>query len=40
MALQSIGVHRQQYFGGIFVSNHVHKTLKVTEVITLQDVCY
>ena len=39
MALQSIGVHRQQYFGGNFVGNHVHKTLKVTEVIT-QDVCY
>ena len=39
MALQSIGVHRQQYFGGTFVGNHVHKTLKVTEVIT-QDVCY
>ena len=36
MALQSIGV---QYFGGTFVGNHVHKTLKVTEVIT-QDVCY
>ena len=32
MALQSIGVHPQQYFGGIFVGNHVHKTLKVTEV--------
>ena len=39
MALQSIGVHRQQYFGGTFVGNHVDKTLKVTEVIT-QDVCY
>ena len=39
MALQSIGVHWQQYFGGTSVGNHVHKTLKVTEVIT-QDVCY
>ena len=26
MALQSIGVHRQQYFGGTFVGNHAHKT--------------
>ena len=39
MALHSIGVYRQQYFGSTFVGNHVHKTLKVTEVIT-QDVCY
>ncbi|KAL5506070.1 hypothetical protein EMCRGX_G007641 [Ephydatia muelleri] len=28
MALHSIGVYRQQYFGGTFVGNHVHKTLK------------
>lgn len=28
-ALQSIGVHRQQYFGGAFIGNHVHKALKV-----------
>eukprot|EP00731_Ephydatia_muelleri_P002365 Em0001g2365a len=27
-ALQSIGVHRQQYFGGAFVGNHVHQALK------------
>ena len=31
-ALQSIGVHRQQYFGGAFVGNHVHKALKVPQV--------
>eukprot|EP00731_Ephydatia_muelleri_P004655 Em0002g831a len=29
MALQSIGVHRQQYFGGTFVGNHVHETQSV-----------
>ena len=28
-ALQSVGVHCQQYFGGAFVRNHVHKALKV-----------
>ena len=28
-ALQSFGVHRQQYFGGTFVGNHIHKALKV-----------
>ena len=28
-ALQEIGVQRQQYFGGAFVGNHVHKALKV-----------
>ena len=28
-ALQSVGVHRQQYFGGAFVGNHVHQVLKV-----------
>eukprot|EP00731_Ephydatia_muelleri_P005220 Em0002g1396a len=27
-ALQSFGVHRQQYFGGTFVGNHIHKALK------------
>ena len=31
-ALQSVGVHRQQYFGGAFVGNHVHKALKVPQV--------
>ena len=31
-ALQSIGVHRQQYFGGAFVGNHVHKALKVLQL--------
>eukprot|EP00731_Ephydatia_muelleri_P007260 Em0003g1508a len=28
VALQNIGVERQQYFGGTFVGNHIHKTLK------------
>ena len=27
-ALQEIGVQRQQYFGGAFIGNHVHKALK------------
>ena len=27
--LQSIGLHRQQYFGGAFIGNHVRKALKV-----------
>ena len=31
-ALQSVGVHRQQYFSGAFVGNHVHKALKVPQV--------
>eukprot|EP00731_Ephydatia_muelleri_P002119 Em0001g2119a len=35
MALQSIGVHWQQYFGGTFVGNHVHKTLKLPNINTL-----
>ncbi|KAL5517637.1 hypothetical protein EMCRGX_G003220 [Ephydatia muelleri] len=26
-ALQSFKVQRQQYFGGVFVGNHIHKTL-------------
>ena len=25
--LQSFKVQRQQYFGGVFVGNHIHKTL-------------
>ena len=28
-ALQEIRVQRQQYFGGAFIGNHVHKALKV-----------
>ena len=28
-ALQSFHVHRQQYFGGAFIGNHIHKTLQV-----------
>ena len=31
-ALQSIGIHRQQYFGGAFIGNHVHKALKVFQL--------
>ncbi|KAL5496861.1 hypothetical protein EMCRGX_G013231 [Ephydatia muelleri] len=34
-ALQSIGVHRQQYFGGAFIGNHVHKALKLSNIQTL-----
>ena len=28
-ALQGFGVHRQQYFGGAFIGDHVHTALKV-----------
>ena len=28
-ALQSFKVQLQQYFGGVFVGNHIHKTLQV-----------
>eukprot|EP00731_Ephydatia_muelleri_P004814 Em0002g990a len=31
-ALQGFGVHRQQYFGGAFVGNHVHAALKVSNI--------
>eukprot|EP00731_Ephydatia_muelleri_P018439 Em0011g479a len=34
-ALELIGVQRQQYFGGAFVGNHVHKALKLPNVKTL-----
>ncbi|KAL5491856.1 hypothetical protein EMCRGX_G017221 [Ephydatia muelleri] len=34
-ALQSFGVQRQQYFGGAFIGNHVHKALKVPNIQTL-----
>ncbi|KAL5493985.1 hypothetical protein EMCRGX_G015248 [Ephydatia muelleri] len=34
-ALQLIGVQCQQYFGGAFVGNHVHKALKLPNVKTL-----
>ncbi|KAL5475678.1 hypothetical protein EMCRGX_G025524 [Ephydatia muelleri] len=34
-ALQSIGVHRQQYSGGAFIGNHVHKALKLANIQTL-----
>ena len=29
IALQSFGVRRQNYHGGAFVGNHIHKTLEV-----------
>ena len=29
----AFGVHRQQYFGGTFVGNHIHKALQVRIVI-------
>ena len=28
--LDAMGVHRQKYYGGIFVGNHVHKILQVS----------
>ena len=31
-SLDAIGVHRQKYFGGIFVGNHVHKILQVRHI--------
>eukprot|EP00731_Ephydatia_muelleri_P013198 Em0007g508a len=31
-ALQSFSVQRQQYFGGAFTGNHVHKTLKESNI--------
>ena len=30
-ALQSFNVHRQAYYGGTFVGNHVHRALKVKQ---------
>ena len=35
VALQNIGVERQQYFGGTFVGNHIHKTLKGQTITTV-----
>ena len=29
VALQSLNVQRQQYHGGAFIGNHVHKSLQV-----------
>ena len=37
-ALQLIGVQRQQYFGGAFVGNHVHKVLKVHILCFMQTI--
>ena len=37
-ALQLIGVQRQQYFGGAFVGNHVHKALKVHILCFMQTI--
>ena len=31
-ALKTFNVHREQYYGGIFVGNHIHKTLQVNEI--------
>mgnify|MGYP003417598378 FL=1 len=31
--LDSFGVCRQHYYGGIFVGNHVHKILKVLYIV-------
>ena len=31
-ALSSFNVHRQAYYGGTFVGNHVHASLKVSRV--------
>ncbi|KAL5506255.1 hypothetical protein EMCRGX_G007860 [Ephydatia muelleri] len=33
IALQSFGVRRQNYHGGAFVGNHVHKTLEEAEMV-------
>lgn len=30
-ALKSFNVHREAYYGGTFVGNHVHRTLKVNK---------
>lgn len=30
VTLDSIGVHRQKYYGSIFVGNHIHKMLQVS----------
>ena len=37
-ALQLIGVQHQQYFGGAFVGNHVHKALKVHILCFMQTI--
>eukprot|EP00731_Ephydatia_muelleri_P013420 Em0007g730a len=31
--LQSFKVQRQQYFGGVFVGNHIHKTLQASSLV-------
>eukprot|EP00731_Ephydatia_muelleri_P021065 Em0013g792a len=33
--LQMLGVTRQQYFGGVFVGNHVHKSLQISSIEAL-----
>ena len=40
-ALGAMNVHRQAYYGGTFIGNHVHKCLKVsnynhTQIITIK----
>lgn len=37
LALQSFNVHRQAYYGGTFVGNHIHRSLKV-HVLHIQEV--
>ena len=32
IALQSFDVRRQNYHGGAFVGNHIHKTLEVHDI--------
>ena len=35
-ALGAMNVHRQAYYGGTFIGNHVHKCLKVNNYNTLK----
>ena len=35
-ALESFNVHRQAYYGGTFVGNHVHASLKVSDTFSLR----
>jgi hypothetical protein len=36
--LQMLGVTRQQYFGGVFVGNHVHKSLQARILIKIRTI--
>ena len=33
--LDAMGVHRQKYYGGIFVGNHMHKILQVSLCVSI-----